>query len=246
MAAILRRSFFGVAGAGVERSSLRFAHGAFSELGLTILLSGLVMLGAASVLLATAYHGLRRENAAVQKADKALLQLAKIDNLIIGVDYSARGYALTGLPMFYDHEMEKQDRLRRSVSDLAGMVDVELLPQVQEMSADVAQHAAVYAEFIKHGRGQTREIAAIITDPVVRQKRLDVQRHLGDLHKRQLTLLYAHQAKAEKQLRYTGLLTILIVAIAFLGGVSDVIVRLFLRNRSPYETRAKAAIRLPL
>lgn len=193
--------------------------------------AGLVLLVSSAVLLASAQGELRKRNASVQRTNTALLQIAEINSLVIGVDYSARGYALTGQQLFLDHEREKQQRLKQVVGELSGLVDADQLPALKSLAGLIDKHAAVYSRFVALGPGRQKEIAAIITSPVERQKRYDVLTVLAKLHDAQLAALYAHQAAAEGQLRYTSILTFVIVVIAFLGGTTDVMVRIFRRRQ---------------
>jgi CHASE3 domain sensor protein len=203
-----------------------------SDVGQAMLGAGLVLLVSAAVLLFSAQGELRQRNAEVQRTNTALLQIAEINSLVIGVDYSARGYALTGQKLFLDHENAKQRRLKAAVRELAGMVDADRQAAVVDLSRLVDRHAAVYSRFVTMGPGRTKEIAAIITNPVERQKRYDVLNVLERLHNAELASLYAHQALAEEQLRFTSLLTFVIVAAAFLGGTTEVMAKITRRRRN--------------
>lgn len=211
----------------------------FAEAGRAMLGAALVLLVSSAVLLLSAQGELRKRNAEVQRANTALLQIEEINSLVIGVDYSARGYALAGQQLFLDHEYEKQLRLKQVVGELFVSVDADQRPAVKLLANLVDKHAAVYSHFVAQGPGRQKEIAAIITSPVERQKRYDVLTALGNLHKAELAALYAHQAAAEHQLRFTSILTFVIVAIALLGGTTDVMVRILRRRqrREISETR---------
>lgn len=212
--------------------STKFAErGRLSEVGRAMLGAGLVLLVSSAVLLISAQGELRKRNAEVQRSNTALLQIEEINSLVIGVDYSARGYALTGQQLFLDHEHEKQLRLKQAVGELSGLVDPDQRSAVKTLSNLVGKHAAVYSSFVARGPGRQKEIAAIITSPVERQKRYDVLTALEKLHRAELAALYAHQAAAEGQLRYTSILTFVIVAIAFLSGTTDVMVQIFRRRQ---------------
>lgn len=212
--------------------STEFAeHGRLSEVGRAMLGAGLVLLVSSAVLLVSAQGELRKRNAEVQRTNTALLKIEELNSLVIGVDYSARGYALTGQQLFLDHEHEKQVRLKQAVGELSGLVDADQRPAVKSLSNLVEKHAVVYSSFVALGPGRQKEIAAIITDPTERQKRYDVLAVLTKLHNTQLAALYAHQGAAEGQLRYTSILTFVIVAVAFLSGTSDVMVRVFRRRQ---------------
>lgn len=210
-------------------------RGPLSEVGRAMLGAGLVLLVSAAVLLISAQGELRKRNTEVQRTNTALLQIEEINSLVIGVDYSARGYALTGQRLFLDHEREKQLRLKQAVGELSAMVEADQRPAMKSLSNLVDKHAAVYSSFVALGPGRQKEIAAIITSPIERQKRYDVLTALTKVHGAELAALYAHQAAAEGQLRYTSVLTFVIVAVAFLSGTTDVMVRIF-RRRQRRET----------
>jgi CHASE3 domain sensor protein len=193
--------------------------------------AGLALLVATAVLLLSAERDLRKSNEAVQRTNNALLQLAEINSLVIGVDYSARGYALTGEKLFLDHENEKQHDLRVAISDLSRLAGPDLGGDIVRLSRLVDRHAAVYAQFVKRGPGRTAEMAALITNPTERQKRYDALNAIDQIHAELMSSLVAHQAHAETQQHYSLILTFVIVATAFLGGIMEVAVRTVFRRR---------------
>jgi CHASE3 domain sensor protein len=202
-----------------------------SEMGKAMVVAGLALLVATAVLLFSAERDLRASNAAVQRSNAALLQLAEIDYLVIGVDYSARGYALTGEQLFLNHENEKQRGLKLGIAELSRLTDARHAGAVAELSRLIDRHAAVYARFVKNGPGRTQEMAALITNPGERQKRYDVLDRLQALHAELMSDLVGYQAQAERQQRYTLILTFVIVATAFLGGIAEFILKTVLRRR---------------
>lgn len=203
----------------------RFAE-QISEMSKAMLVAGLSLLVAAAVLLFTAEHDLRQANADVQRTNAALLQLAEINALVIGVDYSARGYALTGEKLFYDHEQEKQRDLVTGIKRLEVLTVGLHTAEIAELKGLLARQAKVYADFVAQGPLRTKEMAALITNPVERKKRYDALDSLKRLHGALLSDLTAQQKAAEKQQHYTLILTFVIVATAFLGGLMDMLVKL--------------------
>lgn len=202
-----------------------------SEMGKAMLVAGLALLVATGVLLVSAERDLRKSNAAVQRTNSALLQLAEIKSLVIGVDYSARGYALTGEKLFLDHEYEKQRDLKLGLADLSRLADVRHARDIARLSHLIDRHAAVYAQFVKYGARDTKAMAALITNPAERRKRYDALSSVEMLHGALMGDLVAEQAQAEKQQHYTMILTFVIVATAFLGGVLEVVMKTVLRRR---------------
>lgn len=193
----------------------------FSEMGKAMLVAGMSLLIAAAVSLFTAERDLRHNNAEVQRANAALLQLAEIKHLVIGVDYSARGYSLTGERLFLDHENEKQRDLKTGIAKLRRLTDPELAGDIAQLSRLIAKHASVYANFVAQGPLRTKEMAALITNPVERKKRYAVLDELERLNGAIMADLVHHQSLAVKQQRYTLILTFVIVMIAFLGPLVD-------------------------
>lgn len=202
-----------------------------SEMSKAMLVAGLALLVATAVLLLSAERDLRRSNEAVQRTNAALLQLADIELLVIGVDYSARGYALTGEQLFLDHEHEKQRDLKLGLAELGRLADSDHAEDVAQLRRLIDHHAVVYAQFVKTGAGDTKSMAALITNPAERQKRYAVLDDLHTLRSGLMTDLVDHQVRAEKQQRYTLILTFVIVAIAFLGGIMEMAVKTVLRRR---------------
>ena len=204
----------------------------FTEVGKAMLVTGLVMLVAAACLLFAAESRLRASNEAVQRTTSALLKIDEINDLVIGVDYSARGYALTGQMLFWEHEQQKQENLKHAVNDLLELVNPDQKAAVRALGRLSERHAAVYAALVAKGPNGLKDMAAAITDPDTRQKRYDVQVELSRLKTGELEALANQQADTESQLRRTSILTFIIVAIAFIGGMTDVMSRIW---RSHYR-----------
>ncbi|GAA0556058.1 CHASE3 domain-containing protein [Rhizomicrobium electricum] len=202
-----------------------------SEMGKAMLVAGLALLVATAVLLVSAERDLRNSNEAVQRTNGALLQLAEIEFLVIGVDYSARGYALTGEQLFFDHENEKQRDLKLGLAELGRLVDAKHAGEVTRLERLIDRHAVVYAQFVKTGARDTEAMAALITNPMQRQKRYDVLNEVRALRIGLMDDLVSHQVQAEKQQRYTLILTFVIVATAFLGGIVEVAMKNVFRRR---------------
>jgi CHASE3 domain sensor protein len=202
-----------------------------SEMGKAMLVAGLALLVATAVLLVSAERDLRNSNEAVQRTNAALLQLAEIEFLVIGVDYSARGYALTGERLFFDHEHEKQRDLKLGMAELGRLADAKHAGDITRLGRLIDRHAVVYARFVKNGARDTKTMAALITDPVQRQKRYAVLDELRTLRSGLMKDLVSHQLRAEKQQRYTLILTFVIVATAFLGGIMEMAVKMVFRRR---------------
>lgn len=210
----------------------------FSEVGKAMLVTGLVLLASAAALLFSAEAKLRHCNSEVQRATAAVLRIEEINALVIGVDYSARGYALTGMPLFLEHEHQKQARLADAVDELDRIVNPAQRPAMDRIAKLVGRHAAVYAAQVAKGPNRTAEMAAIITDPAEREKRYDVLTALEHMKAFELKALAANQRETEEQMRHTTRLTVLIVALAFLGGTSDVMARLWRERRRRDMVRA--------
>jgi CHASE3 domain. len=202
-----------------------------SEMGKAVLVAGLALLVATAVLLVSAERDLRHSNEAVQQTNAALLQLAEIESLVIGVDYSARGYALTGEQLFLDHEHEKQRDLKLGLAELGRLAGAKHADDIARLERLIDRHAVVYAEFVKTGARDTKSMAELITNPAHRQKRYAVLDELHTLHSGLMDDLVSHQVRAEKQQRYTLILTFVIVATAFLGGIMEMLAKMVLRRR---------------
>ena len=200
-------------------------------MGKAMVVAGLALLVATAILLISAERDLRKSNEAVQRTNNALLQLAEIKSLVIGVDYSARGYALTGDKLFLNHENEKQRALKLGVAELGRLAPLQHADDIQRLSRLIDIHAAVYAQFVKLGGGRTREMADLITNPNQRQKRYDAIGAVDALHADLMGDLVAEQVQAEKQQHYTMVLTFVIVATAFLGGIVELLLKNVLRRR---------------
>ncbi|GAA0537326.1 CHASE3 domain sensor protein [Rhizomicrobium palustre] len=212
-----------------------------SEVGKAMLVTGLVLLASAAALLFSAEAKLRQSNRDMERTTSALLKIEEINSLVIGVDYSARGYALTGQVLFLDHEYQKQGRLKVVLDELMPLVGPQQQAGLAALKEKLKAHAAVYEKLVALGPKHAAEVAAVIIDPVERQKRYEVLNGLEAMRSAELKALKAHQAETEQQQRRTSILTFIIVAIAFLGGMTDVMARLWRDRRRRSNALATAA-----
>lgn len=196
-----------------------------SEVAKAMLAVGLVLLVATAVLIFQSEREMRQHHLDVQRVNTALLRIEEINSLVIGVDYSARGYALTGERLFFDHERQKQQRLKAAIRELASLVDQEQRPTVVALSRLADKHAKIYSDLVAKGPRHTEEIAEIITNPVQRQKRYAVLEVLQRLRGSELASLSAYHAIEENEQRRSSILTLIIVGLAFLGGTADLVAR---------------------
>lgn len=216
----------------------------FSEVGKAMLVTGLVLLVSAAALLFTTEEKLKHSNEEVQRATAALLRIDEINDLVIGVDYTARGYALSGLALFREHEQQKQARLDKVVDELAAYLSPSQRSKWSAFNSLVDKHADVYAALVAKGPNRVQEAAAVITDPVERKKRYDVLVAVQQLKAGELHALATYQRESEQQLRQTSLLTMAIVVLAFLGGMTDVMARIWRYRRRRGVMRTASVPRL--
>jgi CHASE3 domain sensor protein len=206
----------------VNRSRLR-------EVGLPMLLAAAVLLLSAMVLLGANISELRRTNTEVQRTNAALLDLAEINTLVMGIDMTVRGYALTDDPEFLVYETDNRARLHIAVDHFASLVkgEPEWAGRIAALRKLIAKHEALFLDLSALGPGHAREVGAAIADPVKRQARYDVQNTLTGMRTDELTQLSALQEKTEGQIRRTNYLAFGIFFLAFFAGLFGVVLTFY-------------------
>ena len=196
-------------------------RGLLREVGLPMLLAAAVLLFSAMVLFGDNISELRRTNTGVQRTNAALLDLAEINTLAMGIDMTVRGYALTDDPVFLVYETDNRTRLHIAVDHFASLVRDEpgWPSRIAALRKLIAKQEAVFLTLSALGPGHVREVGAAITDPVKRQARYDVQNTLTRMRMDEMTLLSSLQEKAEGQMRRTNYIAFGIVILAFSAGV---------------------------
>jgi CHASE3 domain sensor protein len=197
----------------LERAGLR-------ELGLPMLIAAVVLFVAAMAMLGANVSALRESYSRVQRSNSVLLELAEINTLVMGIDMSVRGYALTDNPDFLVYEADNRRRLGYAIDNLASFAsaDPEQSARIARLRTLVAQHEAVFAQLSSLGPGHAKEVATAIADPAKRKIRYAVQNALTDIHNDEVKLLATRQQMVERQVSHTFNLAVGIIAFAFMAG----------------------------
>ena len=198
------------------------AHARLREVGLPMLIAAVVLFAAALAMLGANVSAVRASYRSVQRSNSILLELAEINTLVMGVDMTVRGYALTDNPKFLDYHADNRRRLGYAIENLASFVAVEPEQSVRmaELRALVAKHEAVFSQLSSLGPGHAKDVAAAISDPEKRKVRYAVQDLLKTIHNDEVKLLATRQQVAERQVSYTFNLAVGIIAFAFLAGMA--------------------------
>jgi len=197
----------------LERAGVR-------DIGVPTLLAAVVLFVSAMAMLGANVSALRESYGRVQRSNSVLLDMAEINTLVMGIDMTVRGYALTDNPDFLVYEADNRNRLCIRIDHLASLVldDPEQSARIAKLRALVARHEEVFSQLSSLGPGHAKEVAAVIVDPAKRKIRYAAQDTLTAMHDNEMKRLSAHQQAAERQVSHTFNLALGIVAFAFIAG----------------------------
>jgi CHASE3 domain sensor protein len=197
----------------LERAGLR-------ELGLPMLIAAVVLFVAAMAMLGANVSALRENYSRVQQSNSVLLELAEINTLVMGIDMTVRGYALTDNPDFLVYEADNRRRLGYAIENLSSFesADQGQSARISRLRTLVAQQEELFSQLSGLGPGHAKEVATAIADPAKRKIRYAVQDTLTAIHNDEIKLLAARQQKAERQVSYTFNIAVSIIAFAFIAG----------------------------
>jgi CHASE3 domain sensor protein len=197
----------------LDRAGLR-------ELGLPMLITAVVLFVAAMAMLGANVSAVRESYSRVQRSNSVLLELAAINTLVMGIDMTVRGYALTDNPDFLVYEADNRRRLGYAIDNLASFASADpgQSARIARLRPLVAQHEALFAQLSSLGPGHAKEVATAIADPAKRKMRYAVQNALTAIHNDEVKLLATRQQTAERQVSYTFDLAVGIIAFAFMAG----------------------------
>lgn len=195
--------------------------GHLRQAGTEMLVGAIMLLVAGMVLMSANVSELHAINALVERSNKALLQVAEVDNMTVGVEFAVRGLALSGNPVFRRYYWQNVRTLRHAMAQLSSLVSdqtngsalmIRLRPLVDRQVATYDRLAALPPE-------RAGEVAAAIVDPAIRKNRNQLLRVLYDIRDAQLRLVADRQKDTERRVRQTYLLSLGIVAFAFVLAV---------------------------
>lgn len=201
-----------------------FARARLRRLGLPLVLAAVGLLVAAMAMLGANVSALRASYSRVQQSNSVLLELAEINTLVMGIDMTVRGYALTDNPDFLTYQADNRRRLDYAIENLAALTsgDRAQAARVSSLRPLIAEHEELFLQLSSHGPGHAKEVAAAISDPAKRKIRYAVQNTLTVIHNEEVELLSASQKMAEQQVARTIYLALGIIVFAFLAGIVGV------------------------
>lgn len=220
----------------MQRTPFKFvdfiAHASLRELGVPMLLTAIVLFACAMAMLNANVSALRQSYSSVQRSNSVLLELAEINTLVIGIDTTVRGYALTDNPDFLVYEADNRRRLDYAIENLDSLASDDGPGQtahIARLRTLVAEHEALFSKLSSLGPGHAKDVAAAIVDPAKRKIRYAVQNTLTAMHDDEMELLSTRQRLVERQVSHTFFLALGIIAFAFIAGTVGVM--LTLHNR---------------
>ena len=197
----------------LERAGLR-------DVGVPTLLAAVVLFVSAMTMLGANVSAVRESYGRVQRSNSALLDMAEINTLVMGIDMCVRGYALTDNPDFLVFEADNRHRLGIAIDKLAFQEsdNAAQAASIAKLRTLVVRQEALFSQLSSLGPGHAKEVAAAIVDPEKRKIRYAAQDTLTVLHDGETKLLIARQQAAERQVSRTFYLALGIVALAFIAG----------------------------
>lgn len=114
--------------------------GILREMGLPMLVVSLVLFVSAMTLLGANVSELRRGYARVQQANEALLELETVNNDILRIEMTVRGYALSGDPIYLTWKQMAESGLHDRVAGFDTIFGDNQRANVRELKRLLAEH----------------------------------------------------------------------------------------------------------
>ena len=194
-----------------------FQRGYLRQIGTPVLFAAVVLLLSGVLLLSANVAALRKSSAFVDRTNRTLLQIAEVDALLVGVEMTVRGYALTDDPAFLEYQNDERARLKIAMDKLAPLIagEASQTSGFSRLQVVVAKRLALYTYLSGLGPGHAKDVAAAITDKAKRRGMIEARATLNAMRDRQLQFLAERQATASLQAARTYELAIGIVVLAF-------------------------------
>lgn len=194
----------------VRRGHLRAA-------GTEILVAAIMLLIAGMMLLGVNISELHNIGVSVQQSDAALLQIAEVDNNILGLELSMRGYALSQRPDYVQSYRQRSTRLRTSLRDLSVRLadQPEQAARLADLNRFAAERFATFDALLALGPQGRDTVIRTIVDPQLRTTRIAAQDVLYAVRTDELARTSARQGLGERKVEQTFLLAAVIVVVAF-------------------------------
>jgi len=208
------------------------ARGHLREIGVPTVLAAIVVFVSAMATLGSNVSALRQSFGWVQRSNSILLEMAEINTLVMGIDMTVRGYALTDNPDFLVYEADNRDRLGIAIDDIAKLAsdDPGLSANIVKLRLLVARQEEIYTQLSSLGPGHAKEVATAIADPATRDRRYAVQRALTVMHDREIMRLSERQKLADRQVSHAIYLALGLIAFASVAGAVGLALTFFGRR----------------
>lgn len=205
------------------RRSLRSGHFRFA--GVQILVVAIVLLISGMLMMSANVASMEAHSVQVDRANAFLLQLAEVEKDTLGVEFSLRGRALTGLPQFRDYYLARRDNLRAAIRELKrlAVLCARRRPQVDALGRLMEARIAALEPYAGPQGIDARAYARLIVDPGIRRQRYEIERQVAALKRASLDILNEQKNEAERKVKETDREAFAIVAAAFLLAVLGVL-----------------------
>jgi len=173
--------------------------GILREMGLPMLVVSLVLFVSAMTLLGANVSELRQSYARVQQSNEALLELESINNDILRVEMTVRGYILSGDPIFLTWKQYGTSAMldRLATFDSVFNRDSDQAANVKKLRALLIEHSAFFDSLAKRVSSDRDRVVSEIVAYGKRVGRRNIENLLMDMRAREMKELAEQQVRAE-------------------------------------------------
>jgi CHASE3 domain. len=183
-----------------RRRLLDFLEAGFlRELGLPTLVVSLVLFVSAMTLLGANVSELRRSYARMQQYNETLIELEAVDNDILRVEMTVRGYILSGDPIFLTWKQMGSARLADRLSAITASFSGDPVQRAnaEKLKKLLSEHGALFDNLAKRAANDRDQVVGEIVAYGRRVGRRDIENMVVTMRTRAMKELAEEQLKAE-------------------------------------------------
>ena len=221
---------------GIGMSSTDFWHtlkwhiaaGHLRKAGTEMLVGAVVMLIAGMVLMGANLSELYDIGLSTQRTNDALTQAAMVDNEILGIELTVRSYALKRRQVYLDSFKMRQARLRKALDQLSALLSDQPAQsrRLAKLHTYVENRLALFSKLLTLRPNRQDIIVNTVTNLTLRTERQKAQTEMDAIRSDEMIRVANRQVAGERKVQQTFILSVGIVAFAFmLAGIGLILVR---------------------
>lgn len=210
--------------------------GHLRKAGTEMLVGAVVMLIAGMLLMGSNLSELHDIGLISLRSSDALTEVAVVDNEILGIELTLRSYAIKPRKVYAESFANRVLRLKGSLDKLTSYFASQPVEKqrLQVLRDYIDRRTALYTHLLTLRPEQQTQIADTVTDLKLRDERQNAQQVLEDIRNDALIRVAGCQLATEQKVRQSYVLSLGIVAFAFLlAAIGFVLLRGEIRRAPP-------------